>query len=308
MKLISWITILAIANICVTVQGVDNLELPAIQPKKSMFVPDVAKLSYGKDERQIISIYRAANVKNSPVLLYIHGGGWKNGNGVQEAADGKFDKMIWDLTSRGITVAFVNYRLSKLPDPVFDAARAVQFLRYHASELDIDKSRFVATGFSAGATTSLWLALHDDLAEPNSSDPIARESTRLRGAVGAGAQTSIDPVALREWGLLEAVNHYMISGCMGFKNVTEMDANYESKKAMYKEFSPITHIDANDPEIRIYATDLEKKGNWIHHGIFGAKLKEEADKKGAKCEAVGITPKLKDRRDNDYIERILKEN
>ena len=209
---------------------------------------------------------------------------------------------------RGISVAVVNYRLTPLPDPVYDAARALQFLRYHAKALRIDRERIAATGFSAGGTTALWLALHDDLADPSSPDPIARESTRLRGADGPGAQTSIDPAILRKWGLREAVNHYMIFNCMGFKSVKEMDEKYDSKKDMYKEFSPVTHIDADDPEIRVYALDLKRQGNWIHHGIFGAELKKEADRKGAVCEAAGITEPLKDRRGYDFIERILKKD
>ena len=289
----------------VTVEAGD--EVPVLSPKKSMFTPD-ATLKYGPDERNTILLYKAAKEDPSPLVLYIHGGGWKNGNGVEDALNGKLDKGLMNYLTRGISVAVVNYRLTQLPDPVYDAARALQFLRYHAKALRIDKERIAATGFSAGGTTSLWLALHDDLADPDSPDPIARESTRLRGAEAPGAQTSIDPVVLRQWGLKEAVNHYMIFKCMGFNSVREMDEKYESRKEMYREFSPITHLDAGDPEIRVYATDLKKQGNWIHHGIFGAEIKKAADQKGAACEAVGITEPLKDRRGYDFIERILKKD
>ncbi len=54
-------------------------------------------------------------------------------------------------------------------------------------------------GGSAGACTSLWLAFHDDLADPKSDDPVARESTRLTCAAVTGAQTSLDPKQVREW-------------------------------------------------------------------------------------------------------------
>ncbi len=65
-----------------------------------------------------------------------------------------------------------------------DAARAVQFLRSKAAEWRLDPQRFGAYGISAGATTSLWLAYHDDLADAGGADPIARLSTRLQVAVG----------------------------------------------------------------------------------------------------------------------------
>ena len=77
--------------------------------------------------------------------------------------------------------------------PLEDAARAVQFLRSKAGEWNIDKTRIAATGGSAGACSSLWLAFHDDMAKPDSPDPVARESTRLTAAAVNGAQTSLDP-------------------------------------------------------------------------------------------------------------------
>src|ERR1700677_3631473 len=83
--------------------------------------------------------------------------------------------------------------------PLEDAARAVQFLRSKAGEWNIDKRRVGATGGSAGACSSLWLAFHDDMAKLNDTDPVARESTRLSAAAVNGAQTSLDPLQLREW-------------------------------------------------------------------------------------------------------------
>ena len=67
------------------------------------------------------------------------------------------------------------------------------------SEWNIDKTRIGAIGGSAGACSSLWLAFHDDMADPKSSDPIARESTRLTCAAVNVAQTSLDPKQMKEW-------------------------------------------------------------------------------------------------------------
>src|SRR5262249_58169250 len=82
--------------------------------------------------------------------------------------------------------------------PLQDAARALQFVRSRAKEWNIDKKRIGATGGSAGGCSSLWLAFHDDMADPDSKDPIARESTRLYCAAVNGAQTTLDPKILRE--------------------------------------------------------------------------------------------------------------
>jgi hypothetical protein len=62
--------------------------------------------------------------------------------------------------------------------PLYDAARALQHLRYHAQELGLDGDRIAVTGGSAGGATTCWLAMRDDLSDPDDPDPIARESTR----------------------------------------------------------------------------------------------------------------------------------
>ena len=75
--------------------------------------------------------------------------------------------------------------------PLHDAARALQFVRSKAGEWNIDKQRIGASGASAGACSSLWLAFHPDMADPNSSDPVTRESTRLWCAAVTVAQRPV---------------------------------------------------------------------------------------------------------------------
>jgi hypothetical protein len=111
------------------------------------------------------------------------------------------------LLNAGISVVAINYRLIKsnselqppVKAPLYDAARALQFVRSKAKEWNIDKTRIAASGSSAGACSSLWLLYHDDLADPESDDPIARESTRLYCAAVNNAQTSLDPKQLKAW-------------------------------------------------------------------------------------------------------------
>jgi hypothetical protein len=52
-------------------------------------------------------------------------------------------------------------------------------MRYLADTPNIDKKRIACRGGSAGRCLSLWIALRDALADPDSDDPIAREPTRL---------------------------------------------------------------------------------------------------------------------------------
>jgi arylformamidase len=202
----------------------------------------------------------------------------------------------------------VNYRYSTiapLPAPVHDAARAIQFLRSKAGEWNFNKERFAASGGSAGACTSLWLNYHDDLADPKSSGPIARESTRLCAAVGFSGQTAIDPKLIVDWVGPKVLDHAMISRAVGAASGAEAVEKHAQYADLYREFSAYNHVDKNDPPtLLVYgkagplpAPDpgaaihhaaagplpAPDPGAAIHHAAFGKKLKEKADAAGATC-------------------------
>ncbi len=149
---------------------------------------------------------------------------------------------------KGISVVAINYRYVKngvedkveppVKAPLEDAARALQFVRSKAAEWNIDKKRIGATGGSAGGCSSLWLAFHDDMADPKSSDPIARESTRLYCAAVNGAQTSLDPKELREW----MPNYGYGAHAFGLPNFQSLIDNREKVLKWIKEYSPIEHV------------------------------------------------------------------
>ena len=120
--------------------------------------------------------------------------------------------------------------------PLEDAARALQFVRSKAEEWNIDKKRIGATGGSAGGCSSLWLAFHDDMADPKSNDPVARESTRLYCAAVNGAQVSLDPKELREW----MPNYTYGAHAFGLKNLDEVEEQRDKLLTWIKEYSPMS--------------------------------------------------------------------
>jgi arylformamidase len=201
------------------------------------------------------------------------------------------------MLAHGVSVASINYRYSQiatLPAPVLDAAHALQFIRSKAKEWNIRKDRIAAIGGSAGGCTTLWLAYHDDLAEPKSSDPVLRESTRLCAGVGIGAQTSIDPKVVAPWVGEEIMNHGMFWAAVGATNRAEAMLRYSDFQDLFHEFSPINHVSPGDPPVLLLyapptplpATD---PGIAIHHSMLGEKLKEVADKAGLECALIHAT-------------------
>src|SRR5262245_56454968 len=134
-------------------------------------MPTLADYAYGKEsERQKLDFYRANSDRPTPVVVMIHGGAWIRGD-----KNTYRPEVIQPYLDAGVSVARINYRfidqaMEQGIDPpvkacVYDAARALQTIRSKAKEWNVDPARIGATGGSAGACTSLWLAFHDDLAD-----------------------------------------------------------------------------------------------------------------------------------------------
>ena len=153
--------------------------------------PTHRDVRYGIHERNVLDLYLTRSPQPTPLVIYIHGGGFRAGD-----KKGVSPKLVQLLNETGVSVASLNYPLTDtehFPRQMHDPARAVQFLRSRAGDWNLDPARFGATGGSAEAGISLWIGFHDDMAEPSSDDPIARESTRLKAMAVSGAQISYDP-------------------------------------------------------------------------------------------------------------------
>lgn len=251
----------------------------------SSLPPTQADISYGPHARNVLDFWKAPGEGPRPLVVHIHGGGWTGGDKRQNPA------VVRPFLDKGISYASINYRLSgeaPLPAPVHDAARAIQFLRVKADEWNIDKTRIALTGGSAGACTSMWLLLHDDLADLHSDDPVARESTRVTAAAVSAGQTSIDPKVIEGWLGPNVLKHRMIWTSVGAESMEAVLQNYDRFAPLYREFSPYNHLDQDDPPLWMtYGSDMslpsKDAGHGIHHPVYGVKLKEKADQVGHEC-------------------------
>ena len=157
----------------------------------------MADVRYGPHERNVLDLYQAKSDKPAPVALYIHGGGFRGGS-----KKGVNQRVLKELLAAGISVAAIEYRLvadKPLPAAHHDSLRALQFIRSKAAGWNIDKKRFGAFGGSAGAQICMWLAFHDEMADPKSGDPVKRESSRLTCVVTSGGQTTRDLDLWMRW-------------------------------------------------------------------------------------------------------------
>jgi acetyl esterase/lipase len=283
--------------------------------------PTLKDVSYGKHPKQVLDFWKAESDKPTPLLFFIHGGGWTGGNRTSGLA-GLIDPML----KAGISVVSIEYRFipeatadGEVPPvrgPLHDAARALQFVRSKAAEWNIDKQRIGASGGSAGACSSLWLDFHPDMADPKSEDPIARESTRLWCAAVSGAQTTLDPKQMKEW----TPNSKYGGHAFGFtgdkeKKISQFEQFFEGREKILPwiaEYSPYALVTSDDPPIYLWYSAPPALGkdqkDPTHTSNFGVKLQEKCKEAGVECELVYPgAPDVKHKTISEYLIEKLKE-
>jgi acetyl esterase/lipase len=197
---------------------------------------------------------------------------------------------------------------------MFDCARALQFTRSKAKEWNLDKTKVALAGGSAGACTSLWIAFHDDLADPNSTDPIARESTRVTCAAVSGAQTTLDPKQMREWTPNSKYGAHAFGIAWDAKQkLSSFDMFYAERERILpwiKQYSPYELVTRDDPPVGLFYSAPPNLGkdekDPTHTANFGVKLKEHCDAIKVPCELVYPgAPNVVHATDSDYIKAYL---
>jgi acetyl esterase/lipase len=126
--------------------------------------PDTATYSYDEGSRQRLDAYWRTGGGGAarPGVLILHGGYWMAG-----------DKQTWKytarkLTTRGYVVFSANYRLapnSRWPSQRSDAEAALEYIRRNAHQWNLDPSRIVVLGSSAGGHLATQLGTYGEGAQ-----------------------------------------------------------------------------------------------------------------------------------------------
>lgn len=254
-------------------------------------------VAYGAHPRHKLDFYRAEAVGITPVLIFFHGGGFVSGDKSKYDAS---QNLVAQCLGNGISVVSANYRFVRdregesghpFPAPMLDGARVVQFVRAKAKEWQLDPARVALAGSSAGACMSIWIALHDDMADPNSDDIVAKQSTRVSGVLSYSGQTTLDPrVILKHIGGSPKIH----SSLKPFYNVTSVDEL--EKPALRKVVayaSALNFVSQDDPPLCLLYNQIPLAGTplppdasasiSIHHPMFGKLMKDAYEVLGLQC-------------------------
>jgi len=272
---------------------------------------------YGPHERNTFDLWLANSEQPTPLVIYIHGGDQMCGDKSRY-----YDSKDWvRFLDEGISVASINYRFMNQPpygilSSMKDAKRCLQFIRYNSEKYNIDKNRIACSGGSAGAGTSLWLAFSKDMAEPESDDPVLRESTKICCAGAFASQATYD---ILQWPAilnlpLNTTPEEMqaIARAFGLKSAegidlwkqTDIRKELDYLGKMKKDAAPFFVYNRREGGIPTNDDELQ------HHPLHAKALKEKAESVGVEAvvyaPAIGITHESRKDLVDFFLEKLIK--
>lgn len=273
-----------------------------LQGINAKFAKDIA---YDSKPRTQFDIWMPVSGTPTGLVIYVHGGGFTSGDKdfvytVQSGGAWDFPADIRYFLQNNIAFATVRYtylnntgETEGVKKPMSDVRRALQYIRSRATDFNINRNKIVLAGNSAGAGTSLWIAFNNDFANASSSDPVLRESSRVKGVVARETQASynIEDRWVNDvfadygvtWNQILASETGNIQKIYGVSSI----AQYQTPAiAAYRaEVDMLALMTADDPEIWVnntlrdvinpynpYSADIPS-----HHAFHARELKERAD-------------------------------
>lgn len=245
---------------------------------------------YGPHERQMFDLWTPKSLSRTPLVLYIHGGGWVQGS----KDEIRQNRIIQKYLKAGVAFASINYRyLKHAPLQTImreDIAGFVQYIRYHAKEYNIDKKLIMSHGFSAGGSASLWLGTHDDIADLENIDPVKRESSRMLAVGHLSAQVSYDFIDWYDYFDRSMVDRYLGNQVFSRYHLSTVEELY-TKKGMEirQDLDMYSNMSSDDAPIIFWngLPDIESRdGNHFLHSPRHAKLLYE------RSQSLGLEAKI----------------
>lgn len=228
------------------------------------------------DELYLTLLKPTANrFKKMPVMIFIHGGGWRNGSrqAVFARTTGESVQQILDA---GIAVATIDYRLVKeggpnIYDCMVDCKDAARYLVKEADRYNIDTARIGVWGSSAGGHLALMTALGKN------EDFLGDETLR-----------SFNPTfkCVVAYYPLTTFIHFDIQAKPDNQNMqrfeTLFSGPFADKQPLAKLASPVEYIDPSNPPILLVHGDKDNTAS-VKNSLL---MKELAEKKQSNIQLI----------------------
>lgn len=188
------------------------------------------------DRELPLDLYRPANSKGPiPLIIWIHGGGWKSGS---KNAINRCEGML----ARGYAIASFEYRLSGeaiFPAAIEDCKAAVSFLRLNAEKYNLDPNRFGAWGSSAGGHLVALLGVTNDVSDFDTHPVTQKASPKIQAVCNWFGPTDF----LRMNDFPGKIDH----DAAGSPESRFIGAPIQENKKKSQRANPIRYVSPSDP-------------------------------------------------------------
>jgi acetyl esterase/lipase len=192
-----------------------------------------------------LDLYVPAREMKSPLIVWVHGGGWCKG--------AKEDMPLQGLLARGFPIASINYRLSTVapfPAQAYDIKAAIRFLRARAGDYGVDGRVIAIAGCSAGGHLAALVGLSSGVREleRNEGDYPATSSS-VQGVVSWFGASNLQTI------LTQSTPHGLSMRIPALRLL--LGALPDEKPELARLASPVTHVRAGCPPVLLIHGDAD---------------------------------------------------
>lgn len=204
-----------------------NIEI--VRPSQFQNVSEIDNIIYKKTQKRSLSLDAFVNYsENNPIVILIHGGGWKSGN------KSHMKPLAQNIASRGYSCFAIEYRLSdetKYPEGIYDVKQAIKFVKENAKKYHVDNSRIAILGTSSGAQMATLIGVTSDKTLSS-----VQAIINLDGVLAFNHPESKEGKLASFW----------------------LGGTYKEKPEIWEEASALTHVDENSPPILFINSQYER--------------------------------------------------
>jgi acetyl esterase/lipase len=229
--------------------GLVSAAASALVPWAAVAAPSIqADIQYAtaaSGEPLRLDLYLPESGAGAPLIVWIHGGAWENGN--------KSAMPLEPVIERGFAVASLDFSpASKAPFPgqVHEIKAAIRFLRAQAKQYGYDASRIAVAGASSGAHLAALVGTSNGNSELEGTLGAQRgESSAVHAIVSYFAATNLTTILAQSTPFGLNVREPALKRLLG---AAPKDAENLARLA-----SPVFQVDRTDPPLLLFHGDLD---------------------------------------------------
>ncbi len=219
-------------------------------------------LGGGRPLRMEILRPQAASAKPLPVLVFVHGGGWRSGDRFGHL------RQLAPFVQKGYLCASIEYRLSGeaiFPAQIEDCKCAIRFLRAQCKKYNLNPDRIGVWGSSAGGHLVALLGTSGGVAELEGTGGWPEQSSRVQAVCDWFGPADL----LNSEGLLGR-----IPGGPGSPEALLLGGPVAERQELAAMASPVTYVSADDPPFLIMHGDRDRTVPFHQSELLHAALKK----------------------------------